>query len=249
VIPSDYVASAIIKGAVAMAGRVGHLEVMHVASSHTNPITWNELARHAVKAITQQNSQNRIPKKYMIGPRLVVKWCASSKRYAVLHAMNDAAVVVGHSVAARLSGVLPSQGRQLSKLFKFLGRRQNVLKLLHPFICNQWTFKTDKISQLAREDDEPDFPLDVENIDWELWCKDYLEGLCRYSLIPTLERITARDEELPQSKQPLKPSTFDTMSPSRMSIASTCTGSPSSNRTRRRLAVKTNQRRDRGVDG
>jgi len=221
VIPSDYVSSAIIKGAVATAGRVGHLEVMHVSSSHTNPITWNELGRHAVKAFTQQNSQSKIPKKYMIGPRFVVKWCSSSRKYAVMHAMDDAAVVAGQSVAARLSDVLPSQGRQLSKLVKFLRRRQKALKLLHPFICNQWTFKTDKISQLAREDDEPDFPLDVENIDWELWCKDYLEGLCRYSLIPTLERMSARDKDPPAPKQPLKPSTFDTMSPSRMSTAST----------------------------
>uniref|UniRef100_A0A7S1K320 Fatty acyl-CoA reductase n=1 Tax=Vitrella brassicaformis TaxID=1169539 RepID=A0A7S1K320_9ALVE len=234
VIPADYVASASLRATVQMAGRVGRLEVMHVASSHANPVTWSELSRQAVKGFDKLRMY-QIPQQYMISPRCVYTWCSSSWRYALMHALDDAALVLAQLLVSLLGVVFPALGKQLSKPVRFLCRRQNVLKLLHHFICNQWIFKTDKIRELAHREHDPDFPLDVENIKWEPWCIDYVEGLCRYSLIPTLERITKREKEQ-ATHAPDKPTTTTTThrdtdrdrdSPSSTSTSATTTSSTS----------------------
>ncbi|KAK8780279.1 hypothetical protein V5799_018380 [Amblyomma americanum] len=186
IIPVDIVANMLICVAWRTANtRPEHVAVYHCTSGDLKRQTWGDLTAALQRSIL------RHPLPYMVRyPDFAVT--SNHMWHNVLWYLHYLPVYVG-GVALQLIGRKPRLAPRLEKV-------RERTAILQYFLTHGWLFKWNNVVGLIEDLSRTDkklFSLDIQDIEWEPYCDQYVLGIRKYLL-------KAEDDKLPDSRRRLK---------------------------------------------
>jgi len=197
-IPVDYVVNTLLVASwhTALNPPGKRMPIYHSSSSTKNPFTWEQL-RLTVLGYFQRHPPKRgnpwIWGAYTRNP--IVFWAGHHFLTTLPAAVLDAKLVLRGKPPRMMAGA------------KLLGK---VATRLDYFTSHTWYFaihNTEALREALNNTDADLFPMDIGQLNWEIWAIQFCEGLKKFILKETDEKLSERnrrasDENVAQGEEP-----------------------------------------------
>jgi hypothetical protein len=186
-IPVDYVADLIIASTADIMYR-DELKVYHCGTSHRNPAYWGLGQKIALKTMSKMPMETRVcePKYDLVkNPYLY--------RLFFLKRQIPAKI---YSYFSQITGN-PSIKKSADEMTKVIDMCKQRHEVFSKTVLGEWIFEyynSYELSQKVSKLDNELFKLDVIDIDWVLYGKIYIFGMCKYLLNQEMEDPTSGRE-------------------------------------------------------
>jgi len=178
VVPVDTVTNVILAAIPATIGQ-NKLQILHVGTSHVNPVRWYESARWCGVYWRQHNVKRRI------NPEpLYFRFYKNKQMYEIRNFFSNTIPTKLYSGYAKVLGT-PEQKKNAALLKKVSTRTQEMTEIFTHFSMHEWIYSIRNTEQIMSRIVQPErekFYLGLRDMDWEHYFRYFCYGMQKYVL-------------------------------------------------------------------